>query len=298
MRRARSPQPSSESREDAHGYFLLVRHMVQRHSCPLALYHDRHGIFSQTGAATERESLPEQLAGKQEPTQFGRRRERVGDHHDSGALAASERAGGTALWHEASIGWSWNCVWQAPAPWSKPMRSCRRICRASMPSLPSKQPSWNWPIVPCHRQWIPRPCAASSMHARWRLPNTVQLGEHRLQLLPDKERRSYARAHVEVHERLDGSLAVYYAGRCLLSTPAPLEAPVLRARAGRLTAAAHPSLSVAADPTSKDASRQDTAPAAAQRGSIPGPEHRLLQEIAPASAGSVGRLAHCLPRVS
>jgi transposase len=58
--------------EDAHGYFLLVRQMVQRHGCPLALYHDRHGIFTQTGAATERDSLPEQLAGKQEPTQFGR----------------------------------------------------------------------------------------------------------------------------------------------------------------------------------------------------------------------------------
>src|SRR5713226_3299141 len=79
------------------------------------------------------------------------------------------------------------------------------------------------------------------MCAPWRLPNTVQLGEHRRPLLPDKERRSYARAHVEVHERLDGSLAVYYAGRCLTSTPAPLEAPVLRARAGRLrTVRSHP----------------------------------------------------------
>jgi len=81
------------------------------------------------------------------------------------------------------------------------------------------------------------------------LDNTVQLGEHRLQLLPDTQRRSYARAHVEVHERLDGSLAVYYAGRCLVCTPAPLEAPVLRARAGRLTAPAQPTLSVAAEPT-------------------------------------------------
>ncbi len=50
--------------EDAHGYFLFVRQMVQRHGYPLALYHDRHGIFTQTGAATQRDSLPEQLAGK------------------------------------------------------------------------------------------------------------------------------------------------------------------------------------------------------------------------------------------
>jgi hypothetical protein len=69
------------------------------------------------------------------------------------------------------------------------------------------------------------------------LDNTVTLGEHRLQLLPEKPRRSYARAQVEVHERLDGSLAVCYAGRCLLTTTAPEEAPVLRARHGRRAAA-------------------------------------------------------------
>jgi len=126
------------------------------------------------------------------------------------------------------------------------------------------------------------------MCAPWRLPNTVQLGEHRRPLLPDKERRSYARAQVEVHERLDGSLAVYYAGRCLTSSPAPLEAPMLRARAGRLTALSQPVRSIAADPTGQEEGLQEaaatTAPAAASvgRGSIPGPEHRLPQESAAA----------------
>jgi hypothetical protein len=46
--------------------------MGRRHGCPLAFYHHRHGIFTQTSAAIERDSLPEQLAGKQEPTQFVR----------------------------------------------------------------------------------------------------------------------------------------------------------------------------------------------------------------------------------
>jgi hypothetical protein len=130
------------------------------------------------------------------------------------------------------------------------------------------------------------------------LDNTVQLGEHRRPLLPDKERRSYARAHVEVHERLDGSLAVYYAGRCLASTSAPLEAPVLRARAGRLTALPQPARSVAAGSTSEDSKGQDAAPteapaaASARGGSVPRSDHRLLQEIAAASGGSVGGLVH------
>jgi hypothetical protein len=61
-----------ESREDAAGYFLLVQHLVQQHGRPLALYHDRHGIFAQTSKATEAATLEDQLAGKQSPTQFGR----------------------------------------------------------------------------------------------------------------------------------------------------------------------------------------------------------------------------------
>ena len=60
--------------------------------------------------------------------------------------------------------------------------------------------------------------------------NTVQLGEHRLQLLPGRNRVSYVRCNVEVHERIDGSLGVYYQGEQLASQSAPMEAPVLRAR--------------------------------------------------------------------
>ena len=58
----------------------------------------------------------------------------------------------------------------------------------------------------------------------------VRLGEHRLQIMPTNGRRSYVRARVEVQERMDGSLAVYYQGDCLATKPAPAEAPVLRAR--------------------------------------------------------------------
>jgi hypothetical protein len=53
-------------------YFLLVQQMLQQHGRPLALYHDRHSIFKQTSKATEADTLEEQLAGKQDPTQFGR----------------------------------------------------------------------------------------------------------------------------------------------------------------------------------------------------------------------------------
>ena len=60
--------------------------------------------------------------------------------------------------------------------------------------------------------------------------NTVQFSQQRLQILGSQSRPSYARARVEVHERLDGRLAVYYRGECLAISQAPLEAPLLRAR--------------------------------------------------------------------
>ncbi len=60
--------------------------------------------------------------------------------------------------------------------------------------------------------------------------NTVRLGAHRIQLQPGPGRMSYAKLRVEVQERLDGALAVYFQGQCLATQVAPEEAPVLRAR--------------------------------------------------------------------
>jgi hypothetical protein len=90
--------------------------------------------------------------------------------------------------------------------------------------------------------------------------NTIQFAGQRLQLHPTAARQSWVRAVVEVHERLDGSLAVYYQQACLATTAAPLEAPALRAQAGRRAVAAPPP----ADPA-----RPATAPGRRK----PGPTH-------------------------
>ena len=58
----------------------------------------------------------------------------------------------------------------------------------------------------------------------------MRFAGHRIQIMPTNGRLSYVKARVEVHERMDGSLAVYYKGQCLLTKPAPPEAPVLRVR--------------------------------------------------------------------
>ena len=71
--------------------------------------------------------------------------------------------------------------------------------------------------------------------------NVVSFDHHRLPILADPERASYARLQVEVHERLDGSLAVFYQGRRLGVKEAPLEAAQLRARSGEAVGAGKPS---------------------------------------------------------
>jgi hypothetical protein len=48
------------------------------------------------------------------------------------------------------------------------------------------------------------------------LPKFNSFGGHSLQIPPGPDRMSYARARVDVHQRLDGSLAICYQGRTLV----------------------------------------------------------------------------------
>ncbi len=68
----------------------------------------------------------------------------------------------------------------------------------------------------------------------------MRLGEHTLQLLPGSDRYSYARARVEIQERLDGSLVVVYQGRVIASREAPPLPATLRARKGAWRQATDP----------------------------------------------------------
>src|SRR5262249_9760426 len=58
--------------EDAAGYMLLMRAGVLAYGRPQAAYHDQHSIFIPTPRRMVEWSIEEQLATRQEPTQFGR----------------------------------------------------------------------------------------------------------------------------------------------------------------------------------------------------------------------------------
>src|SRR5207253_1283736 len=63
--------------------------------------------------------------------------------------------------------------------------------------------------------------------------NTVHFDGQIIQIPPGPDRISYARALVEVHERLDASIAVYHRGQLLVLVPPPTEPSPLRSRGSR-----------------------------------------------------------------
>jgi len=71
-----SRPPASASKEDAQGYFQILRQTLIRHGLPLAIYCDRHGIFFKT--KDKEPSFEEQLEGRRQSTQFGRLLEELG----------------------------------------------------------------------------------------------------------------------------------------------------------------------------------------------------------------------------
>ncbi len=80
--------------------------------------------------------------------------------------------------------------------------------------------------------------------------NTVRFNGSASQILSNDYRASYARATVEVQERLDGSIVVVYRGNTLAAEPATGETVVLRARNGRRSSGHLPAETPA--PTSND----------------------------------------------
>lgn len=216
--------------EDAHGYFLWLAQLVTTRGRPLALYHDRHGIFQHNPTRPWRPA--EELAGQQEPTPFGRLLAELGI---TSIAARAPQAKGRIERRFGTL--QTRLVVELRLAGASTLDEANTVLAT---------------LLPKHNRRFQVPAAAAgSAYRPWDLPcrlaegfcfkyqrvvaadNTVRLGEHRLQLLPTPQRASWVRATIEVHERLDGSLAVYAAGTCLATQPAPREAPALRARGGR-----------------------------------------------------------------
>lgn len=252
--------------EDAAGYFLLLRQVVQSQGIPLALYRDRHGIFEPLARRPLR--VEEQLQGRREPTQFGRMLEEL-EITSIGARSPQAKGRIERLWGT----WQDRLVAEMRLAGVRDQEEANRFLPAFLAAfnrrfrVPAAQAGSAYRAVAAG--FTPETVFCFKYRRVVAADNTVRLGEHRLQLLPNRERISYAKAQVAVHERLDGSLAVYLGDTLVASQPAPPEAPVLRARGGRLgtqptTAPTPPAPAVpaGADPAPRSPSRP-----------VPGPDH-------------------------
>lgn len=220
------------AQEDGHGYFLLLEQVLRVHGIPLALYHDRHGIFQRERGAPW--TLAEQLQGRQEPTQFGRALAELGitsiAARSPEAKGRIERLWGTlqdrlvaelrlANIHDLAAA-------NAFLPAFLERFNARFAVRANDPGQAYRplDPTLDLARVLSFR--YPRVVAND---------NTVRLDGQVFQVPPGPQRRGYAKACVFVHELLDGSVGVWYQGQWLLRTAPPAQAKPLRARTGPRT---------------------------------------------------------------
>ncbi len=221
-----------DPQETAHGYFQVFRQLALGPGLPLAVYSDRHGIFKRT--RTTRWTLEEQLQGQRASTQVGRM---LRELSITWVPASSPQAKGRierlfgALQDRLVVELRLAGISdQQAANAFLPDFLARYNARFTRP--PAQRPS-------AYRPW-PRGLHPDTVFCFKYLrtvanDNTVTLEEHTLQILPDAHRTSYAKSRVDVHERLDGTLAVVYQGRTLTTHPLPgsLSAPLpLRVRTG------------------------------------------------------------------
>ena len=221
------PHGLFRDQEDAQGYTLLLHQIVESNGIPMALYHDGHGIFERS--KREPESLAEQLEGKRKPTQFGRIMEELGI---ISILSRSPQARGRIerLWGTFQD----RLVSELRLAGASTREEANKVLWDFLPrynprfAVPAAEPGSAYRKPP--EDFNPDEVFCFKYQRTIGRDNVVRFGEHRLQIMPTNGRLSYVKARVEVHERMDGSLAVYYKGQCLATKPAPAEAPVLRAR--------------------------------------------------------------------
>jgi transposase len=190
--------------ETAEGYFRLLQSLLRRFGVPTAFYGDRSGVFVRND---DYWTLEEELAGKRQPTQFGRA---LADLGVTFIAAQSPQAKGRVerLWGVLQD------------------RLCSELRLANACDLHSANAVLRKFIADYNRRfartpretakaWRPAPndlqriCAFR--HERVvSNDNVVQWEGRRFQIPPQNRRFSFAGAKVQLYQALDGRISLYY----------------------------------------------------------------------------------------
>ncbi|MCX6010900.1 MAG: ISNCY family transposase [Chloroflexi bacterium] len=215
------PYALFREQEDTLGYFELLKVIINRCGIPLGVYTDRDSIFHVARG-------PSNGAGSL--TQFGRALRELGvTHvlaHSPEAKGRVERANGTfqdRLVSELRLTGASTALEANLILWDFLPRFNERF------GVPAAQPGQAY--RPISLGLDPEGILCVKERRRVARDNTVQYRQRTLQLFPDADRPSYAGAHVEIQERLDGQILACYQGKILTPQDAPPLAAKLRAQA-------------------------------------------------------------------
>ena len=190
--------------EDARGYFRLLRRLLRRYGVPLSFYGDRHSVFVRND---DHWSVEEQLAGKRQPTQFGRALAQLGityiAAHSPQAKGRIER-----LWGTLQDRLSSELRLAGAADLETANEALRRF-------LPAYNRRFARAPRDTEKAWRPAPqnldriCCLVHERAVSN-DNVVQWDGRRFQIPPQPKRFSFAGAQVRLYESLEGKVAIYY----------------------------------------------------------------------------------------
>ncbi len=195
--------------EDARGYFRLLRSLLRSHGVPLSFYGDHHSVLVRND---DHWSIKEQLAGKRQPTQFGRALEQLGITY---IAANSPQAKGRIerLWR----------TFQDRLTSELRLAGAADLARANR-VLRSFLPDYNRRFARASREteaaWRPAPDNLDRIccfvHERSvSNDNVVQWGGRSFQIPPQPKRFSFAGAKVQIYESLEGKISIYHANNKL-----------------------------------------------------------------------------------
>ena len=216
--------------EGTEGYLWLLRQIVTRYGIPISIYQDRHGSLKRND---DHWTLEEELAGRQEPTQVGQALRNLGIQPifalSPQAKGRIERLFGTLQDRlGAELALAQVTTLQQGNDFLPPF--IRRFNHRF--AIAPRQSEKAWRPVPKNLD-VNR---AISFHypTKVGLDNTVRLGNLLLDIPPGPFGRSYAKAHVEVRQLLNGSWKVYHQNRLIAKHPSTaLPEPIQALRRNR-----------------------------------------------------------------
>jgi transposase len=207
--------------EDTAGYFLGLKEICLTQGIPAAIYADQHTIFQSPTKAT----LEQELAGEQPRSQLGRLLDELGVEliaaHSPQAKGRVER-----LWETFQD----RLVKVLREAGADNREAANQVLSGFLPPFNQRfqvEPAQaGTAYVPWPQEYQPQDFFCFKHIRTVTNDNTISFDGHRLQIPPGPQRRSYARAKVDVWQHLDGHLEVRYQGQSLATFESADEQPV------------------------------------------------------------------------